>query len=121
PPARDGHFRRHRLEAPRPGVPRQPVRGLQWGREAGARALRRDRQVEGLRARGGLRPHRHAVMTSTWLVILSLAIALGAPVAYALLLQVPLVRNHPEGYVLAFAVAAALAGLAVARARIRRW
>src|SRR4029453_10077053 len=55
-------------------------------------------------------------MTSTWLVILSLAIALGAPVAYALLLRVPVVRNHPEGYVVAFAVAAMLAGLAVGRA-----
>jgi peroxiredoxin len=31
-------------------------------------------------------------------------------------LGVPLVRNHPEGYVIAFAVATALAGLAGARA-----
>jgi cytochrome oxidase Cu insertion factor (SCO1/SenC/PrrC family) len=60
-------------------------------------------------------------MTSTWLVILSIALALGAPAAYALLLRVAVVRNHPEAYVLAFAVATALAGLAVARARTRRW
>src|SRR4029450_5701525 len=46
-------------------------------------------------------------------------IALGAPVAYALLLRVPVVRNHSEGYVVAFAVAVALAGFAVARARAR--
>jgi hypothetical protein len=38
-----------------------------------------------------------------------------------LLLRVAVVRNHPESYVLAFAVATALAGLAVARARTRRW
>src|SRR4030095_7898304 len=46
---------------------------------------------------------------------------LGALAAYALLLRVPLVRNHPEGYVVAFAVATGLAGLAVLRARRRRW
>ena len=60
-------------------------------------------------------------MSSGWLAILSVVLALAAPVAYALLLRVPLVRNHPEGYVVAFAVAVALAGLAVARARTRRW
>jgi hypothetical protein len=60
-------------------------------------------------------------MTSGWLVLLSVVIALGAPVAYALLLRVPLVRNHPEGYLVAFAVAVALAVLAVVRARTRRW
>jgi hypothetical protein len=31
------------------------------------------------------------------------------------------VRNHPEGYVLAFALATALASLAAVRARARRW
>jgi cytochrome oxidase Cu insertion factor (SCO1/SenC/PrrC family) len=60
-------------------------------------------------------------MTSARLAILSVAIALGVPVAYALLLRVAVVRNHPEGYVLAFALATVLAGLAVARARTRRW
>jgi len=60
-------------------------------------------------------------MSSPWLVVLSVVLALAAPVAYALLLSVPLVRNHPEGYVVAFAVAVVLAVLAVARARTRRW
>jgi hypothetical protein len=56
-----------------------------------------------------------------WLAALSVLIAVGAPVAYALLLRVPLVRNHPEAYVVALALATALAALAVARARGRRW
>jgi cytochrome oxidase Cu insertion factor (SCO1/SenC/PrrC family) len=60
-------------------------------------------------------------MTSGWLALLSVVVAVSAPVAYALLLRVPLVRNHPEGYVVAFAVAVGLAALAVARARTRRW
>lgn len=60
-------------------------------------------------------------MTSGRLAILSVAITLGAAAAYALLLRVAIVRNHPEGYVVAFAVATALAGLAVARAQARRW
>jgi cytochrome oxidase Cu insertion factor (SCO1/SenC/PrrC family) len=60
-------------------------------------------------------------MTSGRLAALSLLVALGALAAYALLLRVPLVRNHPEGYVVAFAVATGLAGLAVLRARRRRW
>ena len=38
-----------------------------------------------------------------------------------LLIRVPLVRNHPEGYVIAFAVALALAVLGVMRGRGRRW
>ena len=55
-------------------------------------------------------------MTSSGtLAVLSVVITLGAAVAYFSLLRVPLVRNHPEGYVLAFAVATALAGLAVIR------
>ena len=60
-------------------------------------------------------------MSSGWLAVLSLLIAFSAPVAYSQLLRVPLVRNHPEGYVVVFAVAVALAALAVARARNRRW
>ena len=60
-------------------------------------------------------------MTSGRLAALSVLLALGAVVAYASLLRVPLVRNHPEGYVVAFAAATALAVLAVTRARRRRW
>jgi AhpC/TSA family len=61
------------------------------------------------------------MVTAGRLAALSVLIAVGAPVAYALLLRVPVVRNHPEGYVVAFALATALAALAVARARGRRW
>jgi AhpC/TSA family len=60
-------------------------------------------------------------MTSGRLAALSVLIALGAIAAYTSLLRVPLVRNHPEGYVVAFAVATALGALAVVRARGRRW
>ena len=60
-------------------------------------------------------------MTSAWLVILSLASRSARPSRTRCCFAMPLVRNHPEGYVVAFAVAAALAGLAVARARTRRW
>ena len=55
------------------------------------------------------------------LAALSVLIAVGAIAAYVLLLRVAVVRNHPEGYVIAFAVATALAVLAVVRARGRRW
>ena len=58
---------------------------------------------------------------STRLGVLNVAIAIGAIAAYALLLRVPIVRNHPEGYVVAFAVATALSVVAVVRARFRRW
>jgi len=58
-------------------------------------------------------------MTSGRLALLSVVIAVGTVVAYALLLGVPSVRNHPEGYVAAFAIAATVAGLAVALRR--RW
>ena len=60
-------------------------------------------------------------MTSGRLAALSVVIAVGAIAAYVLLLRVAVVRNHPEGYVVAFAVATALAALAVARGRGRRW
>ncbi len=60
-------------------------------------------------------------MTSGLLAALGAVVAVGAAVAYALLLHVAVVRNHPEGYVIAFAVATALAALAVVRARDRRW
>ena len=58
-------------------------------------------------------------MTSGRLAALSMAIALGAIGTYVLLFRVAIVRNHPEGYVIAFAVATAVAGLALARSR--RW
>jgi hypothetical protein len=61
------------------------------------------------------------MLTAGRLAALSVLIAVGAVVAYALLLRVPLVRNHPEGYVAALGLATALAALAVARARRRRW
>ena len=59
--------------------------------------------------------------TSTRLAVLSVLVAIGAVATYVLLLGVAMVRNHPEGYVIAFAAATALAVLAVARARTRRW
>jgi|GEM_PF-501340 len=60
-------------------------------------------------------------MTSGRLTVLSVLVAVGAVAAYARLLRVALVRNHPEAYVLAFALATALAVLALVRARRRRW
>jgi hypothetical protein len=60
-------------------------------------------------------------MASGRLAALSVVVAIGAVAAYVLLLRVATVRNHPEGYVVAFALATALAALAVARARGRRW
>lgn len=61
------------------------------------------------------------VTTSVWLAIVSLLVAFGAIAGYVLLLGIETVRNHPEGYVLAFAVAVALAVLAVTRVQGRRW
>ena len=58
---------------------------------------------------------------STRLAVLSVLVALGAVATYVLLLGVAVVRNHPEGYVIAFALATGLAVLAVVRARTRRW
>src|SRR2546427_9199305 len=57
---------------------------------------------------------------SSKLAALGVVVAIAAIAAYALLLRVAVVRNHPEGYVVAFALATALAALAVARARARR-
>ena len=59
--------------------------------------------------------------SSTRLAVLSVLVALGAVATYVLLLGVAVVRNHPEGYVIAFALATGLAVLAVVRARTRRW
>jgi len=61
------------------------------------------------------------VTTSGRLAALGIVVAIGALAAYALLLRVALVRNHPEGYVVAFALATVPAALAVIRARARRW
>ena len=58
-------------------------------------------------------------MTPGRLAALSGLICVGAIAAYSMLLGVPAVRNHPEGYVAAFAIAATVAGLALALAR--RW
>jgi hypothetical protein len=58
-------------------------------------------------------------MTAGRLALLSVVVALGAVAAYALLFRVAVVRNHPEGYVVAFAVAVILAALALRRSR--RW
>lgn len=60
-------------------------------------------------------------MASGVLAAVSVVVAIGAAAAYALLLRVAIVRNHPEGYVIAFALAMALAALAVGRAQGRRW
>jgi branched-subunit amino acid ABC-type transport system permease component len=59
------------------------------------------------------------LLTSGRLAALSIAIALGAIGAYLLLFRLAAVRNHPEGYVVAFAAATALAVLALVRSR--RW
>ena len=59
--------------------------------------------------------------TSTRLAVLGAVVAIGAVAAYALLIRIAIVRNHPEGYVIAAALGTALAALAVARARARRW
>lgn len=61
------------------------------------------------------------VTTSTLLAVLSVLGAVGAVATYVLLIGVAMVRNHPEGYVIAFALATGLAVLAVTRARARRW
>jgi hypothetical protein len=58
-------------------------------------------------------------MTAGGLAVLSVLVAVGGVAAYFLLLGFPLVRNHPEGYVAAAAVATVLA--VVAWRRSRRW
>ena len=61
--------------------------------------------------------------TSTWLALLSVLIALGGIAGYFLLVGVTIVRNHPEGYVVACAIAVALAAIALMRVGTgeRRW
>ena len=58
-------------------------------------------------------------MTAGRLAALSLLICGVTLAAYSLLLGVAAVRNHPEGYVAAFAIAATVAGLGLALRR--RW
>jgi hypothetical protein len=58
-------------------------------------------------------------MTASRLAALSLVICATTIAAYSMLLGVPAVRNHPEGYVAAFAIAATVAGLGLALRR--RW
>ena len=58
-------------------------------------------------------------MTAGRAAALSLLICVVTVATYALLLEVPAVRNHPEGYVSAFAIAATVAGFGVALRR--RW
>lgn len=58
-------------------------------------------------------------MTAGRLAALSLLICGATIGTYSLLLGVPAVRNHPEGYVSAFAIAATVAGFGVALRR--RW
>ena len=58
-------------------------------------------------------------LTAGGLVALSLGLAAGGIGAYVLLFRVAAVRNHPEGYVVALALATALAAVALARGR--RW
>jgi hypothetical protein len=58
-------------------------------------------------------------MTAGRLAALSLLICGLTIAAYSMLLGVAAVRNHPEGYVAAFAIAATVAGLGVALRR--RW
>jgi len=58
-------------------------------------------------------------MTAGRLAALSLLICALTIATYSLLLGIPAVRNHPEGYVSAFAIAATVAGLGVALRR--RW
>jgi hypothetical protein len=55
------------------------------------------------------------------LAVGSVVVAIAGIAVYVLLFRVSIVRNHPEGYVVAFALATALAALAVVRARTRRW
>ena len=58
-------------------------------------------------------------MRAGWLAALSLLVSVTAIGVYSRFLRVAAVRNNPEGYVAAFAIAAVIAGLAVALRR--RW
>ena len=58
-------------------------------------------------------------MTRYWPALLSVALSLGAVAGYVSLLRVPVIRNHPALYLMAFALATAIAALASWRAP--RW
>lgn len=58
-------------------------------------------------------------MTSGRIAVVSVVVAVGTLATYIGLFRVAAVRNHPEGYVIGFAAATALAGLALVRSR--RW
>jgi len=58
-------------------------------------------------------------MIRYWPALVSVVLALGAIAVYVALLRVTVVRNHPELYLLAFAVAAVIAAAATWRAA--RW
>ena len=62
-----------------------------------------------------------AVGSSVRLALLSVVVAFGAIVAYVMLLRVPLVRNHPEGYVIVFVIATLLPLYALWRGYRPRW
>jgi len=51
-------------------------------------------------------------MKPGWLTALSMVLCGTAIAVYALLLRVPAIRNHPEGYVAVFAIAATIASAA---------
>src|SRR2546422_5385536 len=107
----------------RSGRRRPPARGSSGTARTSRRSDGRSRLERYGRAalEGNRRPWQNPPMTSSGrLAALSVVVAIGAVAAYVLLLRVAVVRNHPEGYVVAFALATALAALAVARARARR-
>jgi hypothetical protein len=58
-------------------------------------------------------------MIRYWPALLSVLVCLGAVAGYYALLRVPAVRNHPELYLVAFALATAIAAAATWRAA--RW
>src|SRR6267143_2021445 len=53
-------------------------------------------------------------MRSGWFAALSVVLCAAAIGVYTQLLRVPAIRNHPEGYVATFAIAATIAALALA-------
>jgi cytochrome oxidase Cu insertion factor (SCO1/SenC/PrrC family) len=58
-------------------------------------------------------------MIRYWPALLSVVLSLGAIAAYVALLRVPVVRNHPSLYLVAFALATVIA--AIASWRAARW
>jgi cytochrome oxidase Cu insertion factor (SCO1/SenC/PrrC family) len=58
-------------------------------------------------------------MMRYWPALLSVVLALGAITGYFVFLRMPSIRNHPELYLVAFALATAIT--AVASWRVARW